>query len=138
MLGARVIIKSLVVFTSELRKDMLRELSSPGVKVTSAAVEELDVSFPIVPMKGAVVYATPGLVIPVIITARSATRDVEVNALLIVIVKLDTVQVKPEMLTPLMLTSRHVAVAMRELVNCGGKAMVAVAEGSTGEEDQGV
>ena len=108
------------------KKEIVKELSNPGVKVIYAAVEVLDVSLPIVPIKGEVVIAAPGFVIPPIVINISATKEVEAKALLIVTVRLLTLQLTPDILTPLILTSIHVAPDIIEFVYSAGNTIVAV------------
>ena len=131
-------IKSLVWFTYPPENDIVREFKIPGVRVNSAAVEELDESLPIVPMKGDVVIAAPGFVILPSVIIMSETREVEAKALLTVNVRLVTLQDIPEILEPPILTSMHVALDMSELVYYAGKVIVAVSDADRGVVCQGV
>jgi len=117
---------------------MFKEVNSPGVRVNSAAVVELELSLPMVVRKGEVVTAEPGLMIFPIIIVMSDTREVLANALSIVTVRLLAVQVIPVIGAPLMLTSMQVAPEISEAVYCEGKMIVAVASDASGVLAHGV
>ena len=129
---------SLVVLTYCPLKVMLSEVSRPGVRLSSAAVVALEVSLPMVVMKGEVVTAEPGLTIPPSMMVMSDTREVLANALLMVTVRLLAEQVTPETGAPLMLTSMQVAPAMLEAEYCEGKTTVAISVDARGVLAQGV
>ena len=91
-----------------------------------------------VPMKGEVVMAAPGLTMPVIVMTISATSEVVAKALFTVTTKLLTLQVAPTMEAPPMLTSIHVVPEINVLVNSAGKVTVAVSLVRRGVDAQGV
>ena len=105
---------SLVVLTYLPWNVMLREVSSPGVRLNYAAVVAVEVSLPMVVMKGEVVTAEPGLMMFPSMMVISDTKEVLVKALFIVTVRLLAVQVAPETGAPLMLTSMQVTPAILE------------------------
>lgn len=86
---------------------MVSEVSVPGVNVNSAAVDELDVSSPIVAMKGEVVSADPGFVTVVKVRVTSDTSEFAAKASVTVRTRPETEQVKPDIGTPLIEMSRH-------------------------------
>ena len=114
--GAKVIIKSLVVFTYCPLKVIDNEFNRPGVKVTWAAAVELEVSLPIDDKNGEVVRAEPGFIILPRVIVIEGTLEVEAKALFIVIVKLFIEHVVPDISEPWIITAKHVAPDIRDEV----------------------
>lgn len=111
-----VIIIGLVVFTTLPSKLIVKDVSNPGIKVKEAAVDELDISLPTVPINDEVVMDEPGFTTPPIIMATSETYETLAKAFSTTRVKLITLQLTPATSIELTITLIHVADDIREFV----------------------